>query len=176
MSLDHPLERGRVVNDDIAEHRRGDQLLAIGAECQSFDIVGMVPQSQDLLPSSRIPELDCCVITSRGKSAAVRAEREAPDGTVVTAQTAHLMAGIGIPKEDLAAAPGGRFAATRGQPVPVGAEGHLVDGTSVPAEGSDRPSCLRIPEAYCLVPAGRGEAAAIGVERYTMDSRFMPFQ
>src|SRR6516165_4771027 len=97
-------------------------------------------------------------------SPAVRAERQATDGSRVTGQAEDRLAAVGVPELDQLAPGCGQAAAVR-------AEGHVPDRTRLHAHGPEFLPGLDIPDAHGPVRAaggfatGGGQAAAVGAER-----------
>ena len=70
----------------------------------------------------------------------------------------------------------GPVPAARGQPGPVGTEGHAVDQAGVPLEGEELLAGLRIPHLHRSVSTEPGQAFAVRAEGHAEDLASVPLE
>src|SRR5262249_14249610 len=116
-----------------------------------------------------VPDLDLLVTARRSQSPAVGTESDAHERAGVSAQSANQLAAGRVPNHDVAFVTAKR-AATRGQELAVGAEGHAV-ASGWMAQGQVLRAGSRVPHEKGSVlvrsqtAASHRDATAVGTER-----------
>src|SRR5262249_18021673 len=126
----------------------------------------------ELLLALDVPDLDGGVLAARGEPLAVRAEGDAVDRFLVSAEILDLLAVGGIPETDRLVLVG----RARGEKRAVRAERDGPDQIGVAFQLADHLAVLGIPELDEHVLPGRREQRAVLVERDAVDGSGVPLE
>ena len=152
-----------------SEARDAGESRAVGAEAEVVDAAGAAGQFVEKRPRIQVPDQDVGS-GSRRNEAAIRTDRDRPDGGTRIEVSAVGLTGRSVPQAD------GFVVGTGGDASTVGRETDGADAAAMPGEHGDRLGEFGVPEADGAVASGGGDGFAVGGKADTVQTAAMAGQ